>query len=123
MRLCTAAFVAAVTSSIVISGVGAGQQSSGLAGKVLRGPVTPVCIVTRPCQVPASATLAFRQTGREVARVRSTKTGEYRISLPPGRYAVRPAFHHPLWRISPQAVRVPSGGYARVNFLIDTGIR
>jgi hypothetical protein len=36
---------------------------------------------------------------------------------------VRPAFRHPLWRLLPQTVRVPFGSYARVNFLIDTGIR
>ena len=122
MRMRRAALVASL-ACLVSSGAWAGQGSSGLSGKVLRGPVSPVCKLAQPCQAPASVTLAFGRNGREVARVRSTRAGEYRVALAPGTYAVSFAFRHPLWRLSPQRVRVPSGSYARVNFLLDTGIR
>jgi hypothetical protein len=115
--------MAAIVAALVTSGWSAGEEPSGLVGNVLRGPVSPVCIAARPCQVPASAVLAFRRNGREVARVRSTKAGAYRVALPAGTYAVTAASRHPLWRILPGTVRVPSGAYARVNFLLDTGIR
>ena len=58
-----------------------------------------------------------------MARVKSTRTGDYRIALAPGVYSVSPALRAPLWRLSPQTVRVPEGSYRLVNFFIDTGIR
>ena len=122
MRVSATAIVVALVA-LTLSGASDGQVANGLSGKVLRGPVSPVCVVARPCQVPASVTLAFGRNGKEVARVRSARSGEYRVALSPGTYTVWPAFRHPLWRISPQTVRVRSGTYARVNFLIDTGIR
>lgn len=122
MRVRTAALVA-LFAALILSGVSVGQVTSGVSGKVLRGPVSPVCVVARPCQVPASVTLAFGRNGREVARVRSSRAGEYKVALAPGIYSVTPALRHPLWRISPQTVRVRSGSYVHVNFLIDTGIR
>jgi hypothetical protein len=124
MRASAAGVAGALTvAAITISGASAGTSTSGLAGKVMRGPTQPVCVQYRPCQTTATVTLAFSQGGREVARVKSAPNGAYRIVLAPGVYAVRPAFRHPLWRLLPQTVRVPLGSYARVNFLIDTGIR
>jgi hypothetical protein len=122
MRVFWAGIVAAVVVVIPPS-VSAGEPSSGLAGRVLRGPVSPVCVTTRPCQVGASVILAFSRTGALVAKVKSTRSGDYRIALAPGVYTVSLALRAPLWRLSPRTVRVPAGRYARVNFLIDTGIR
>jgi hypothetical protein len=124
MRAFAAAVAAALAAAaITITGAPAGTSTSGLVGKVMRGPTLPVCVHYRPCQVTASAALTFSRGGKEVARVKSGPTGEYRIALAPGVYAVRPALRHPLWRVLPQTVRVPVGRYAKVNFLIDTGIR
>jgi hypothetical protein len=122
MRLFWAGIVAAILV-VAPASVASGELSSGLQGKVLRGPVSPVCVATRPCQVGASVILAFSRSGVLVARVKSARTGDYRIALAPGVYAVSPALRAPLWRLSPQTVRVPEGGYRRVNFLVDTGIR
>jgi hypothetical protein len=122
MRVFLAGIVAAVLVVIPPS-VSAGERSSGLAGRVLRGPVSPVCVTTRPCQVGASVILAFSRNGAVVAKVKSARSGDYRIALAPGSYTVSPALRAPLWQLSPRRVRVPAGRYARVNFLIDTGIR
>jgi hypothetical protein len=122
MRSISCAILSALAVGIVSVASGS-STSSGVEGKVLRGPTSPVCIQGRPCQAATSVTLAFSRDGTRVGRVRSTQAGEYRIALPPGVYAVGPAFPHPLWRLSPRTVRVPAGRYVRVNFFIDTGIR
>jgi hypothetical protein len=121
MRVLFAAIIAVALAAIPTSI--AASSSSGLEGKVLRGPVSPVCVAMRPCTVSAAVTLAFSRGGVRVAQARSIATGRYRIPLAPGAYSVSTAYPHPLWRISPATVRVPEGGYRRVNFLIDTGIR
>ena len=124
MRAFAAAIVAAsLTTAIPMSVASGSSSSSGLEGKVLRGPVSPVCVQGRPCQVVASVTLAFSRSGTRVARVRSTQAGNYRIALPPGVYTVAPAFPHPMWHVFPHTVHVPAGRYERVNLLVDTGIR
>jgi hypothetical protein len=117
--------VAAVLAAMTIgASADAGTAVGGLTGKVLRGPVQPVCVQDRPCEVAAAAmTLGFWRGGKEIARVRTGATGVYRIKLPPGVYSVRPAYSHPLWRLSPATVRVPLGRFGRVNFLLDTGLR
>ncbi len=114
--------IAAVALVAIPSSIASGS-SSGLEGKVLRGPISPVCVANRPCQAPTSAILAFFRNGTLVAQVKSTPAGQYRIALAPGVYSVTPARRAQLWRLSPQTVRVPAESYRRVNFLVDTGIR
>jgi hypothetical protein len=121
MRVFLAGIVVVALAAVPMS-IASGS-SSGLEGKVFRGPISPVCIANRPCQAPASVNLAFSRNGMVVAQVKSTPAGQYRIALAPGVYSVTPARRVPLWRLSPQAVRVPAGSYRRVNFLVDTGIR
>ena len=124
MRAFAAAFVAALAAAaMTLSGATAGISSSGLVGRVLRGPDAPVCVHYWPCVVPASVVVEFLRDGREIARVKSTARGGYRITLAPGVYSVRPALRYPLWRLLPQRVKVPAGRYARVNFVLDIGIR
>ena len=94
-----------------------------LHGIVVRGPTTPVCMVSRPCSAPAvGAVLAFSRGGRVVARARVGAGGRYSVRLAPGAYLVTQA---PPSRIGagvrPGRVRV--GVSATVNFFIDTGIR
>jgi hypothetical protein len=117
-----AAFVAALVVAGTVS-ASTTNSRSGLQGRVLRAPAQPVCVSLRPCSTPVSVVLAFFRSGRERAHVRSSRNGEYRVSLAPGRYSVRVAHRHPLWRALPQTARVPVGGYARVNFFVDTGIQ
>jgi hypothetical protein len=122
MRVLIAGIVSAALAAIPTS-VASGGASSGLDGKVLRGAMSPACLTARPCQVGASIVLAFSRHGTTVAQVKSAPTGDYRIGLAPGVYTVTPARRARLWRVSPQTVRVPVGGYRRVDFLVDTGIR
>jgi hypothetical protein len=98
--------------------------STGLHGTVRRGPLTPVCRVGQPCDGPAHVTLVFSRAGRVAGRVHTRNDGSYRIRLRTGRYTVRtdsPSVFERMPR--PSTATVPSVGYRRVNFNIDTGIR
>lgn len=102
------------------SGAGA---TSGLYGKVTKGPVLPVCRRSgRPCYVAAAhARLTFLRGNRVAARVRTRANGTYRIALAKGRYSVRTNIGR--GGIRPMRVTVPSHRFARVNFRADTAIR
>lgn len=98
--------------------------ASGLRGKVMRGPTTPVCRVNEPCEEPARGVkLTFFRSGKVAARATTDAKGWYRITLKPGRYSVRtnrPAFEKVP---QPSRVSVPNDRFKRVDFHIDTGIR
>jgi hypothetical protein len=97
---------------------------SGLRGIVMRGPITPVCRVGVPCDEPAAhLVLVFSRSGRVVARTTTGRNGGYRLTLRPGRYAVRTTTRTLGSGLSPRTVFVPRYRVARVDFQIDTGIR
>jgi hypothetical protein len=94
---------------------------SGLTGVVSRSPATPVCHVGVPCSKPyPQATLLFSRAG-VTRRVTTDADGAYRIGLAPGRYEVRVRGARFGWK--PTSAVVPRGRYARLNVLVDTGMR
>jgi hypothetical protein len=98
--------------------------ASGLRGIVTRGPITPVCRVGVPCDEPAAnVVLVFSRSGRVVARARTGRNGDYRLTLPPGRYDVRTTTRTLGSGLSPRVVLVPRHRVRRVDFELDTGIR
>ena len=98
------------------------SKPSGLYGLVMRGPVTPVCMVGVPCDEPAAnVTFLLVRKGKST-RVHTNATGHYRVRLAPARYVIT----KPNWgpgSIKPTIARVPYGRFARLNLFIDTGIR
>lgn len=90
----------------------------------MRGPTTPVCRVSEPCEEPARGVkLVFSRSGKVIARATTDQKGFYRVALKAGPYSVRtnrPAFEKVP---QPSRVTVPSDRFKRVNFHIDTGIR
>ena len=120
----------------VVTGLGAvssfgSQTATGLTGKVLRGPISPVCRTDSPCYVPFKGTLVFTRvvsiSGAPAAKRAQTSTsGTYRVLLAPGRYLVRSSRTVPSKfgsGVAPEVAVVPKTGIRRLNFLIDTGIR
>jgi hypothetical protein len=94
-----------------------------LHGTVMRGPITPVCMVGKPCDAPAAhVTLYFAHADR-VWLVRTDASGRYRLRLPAGVYAV--TVHHtgPGRGLEPRTARAYAGRDRRANFHLDTGIR
>lgn len=56
-------------------------------------------------------------------RATTDRLGRFRVSLAGGRYSVRVILRGVQLRARPTSVVVPGDRYARVGFLVDTGIR
>jgi carboxypeptidase family protein len=122
MKLAAVAIVAALT--IGCGSAGGGTTATGLRGLVKRGPITPVCRQGQPCDVPAPGVkLVFTRSGKVVATATTNAKGWYRITLRPGRYAVRTNRRGFERRTQPAATTVPRDRIVRRDFFIDTGIR
>ena len=103
---------------------GGGTASSGLKGRVMRGPITPVCRANKPCSAPAPGVkLSFARNGQVAATATTNAKGWYRVSLPPNRYSVHTKSRGLGSGPTPSSVAVPSGRFKRVDFQLDTGIR
>ena len=103
------------------------QPTTGLKGKVLRGPVSPVCRIDTPCYVPYRGRLIFTpfRISSSVADIRTSLKGMYTASLAPGRYRVSTRIGQKFQgrNVEPEVVLVPKTGTRRVDFIVDTGIR
>jgi hypothetical protein len=123
--------IAVATSLAVGSGAAAPSPSrgdTGLTGKVLRGPTSPVCRFDRPCYAPFKGVLVFSRASPGAAaapvRAQSQADGDYRVELAPARYKVTTGVRSRFGGLlQPALVRVPATGMRRVNFVVDTGIR
>ena len=125
MRALAVIFGAFVLAPTLPGAAGQASLASGLRGVVKRGPTMPVCTVGKPCEEPAvGVVLVFKRAGVVKARVTTRRAGAYTVRLRAGLYTVATS---PPRRIgsglTPRIVRVPSGRLARVDFLVDTGIR
>ena len=129
MKLAALLGVSAALATAVGATSSAGSAlDSGLTGKVLRGPVTPVCRADKPCYAPYKGVLVFTsmQAGAAPApaRTQTELDGDYKIMLQPARYRVTTGGTSRFGgRVRPSTVAVPQTGMRRVNFVIDTGIR
>jgi hypothetical protein len=110
----------------LVAGAQASPSRGTLTGVVMRGPVTPVCVVEQPCDEPAAnVTLLFIRNGAVIVRTVTNLQGRYRVRLPAGVYSVRRAVVGPTIdrKLEPNRARVYRGRLTRVDFSIDTGIR
>lgn len=98
---------------------------TGLSGVVMRGPITPVCIDSEPCDAPFAATFVVSRNGRDVTSFRTANDGRFEVLLAPGAYRVTPSADAPI--ISPttqvQDVAVGPSGLTTDTLYFDTGIR
>jgi hypothetical protein len=117
--------LAPLAAVLALAPAGAATTASGLWGVVERGPITPVCMVGKPCSAPArNVTLVFLRSGRAIRRATTDGRGRYRVRLAPALYAVRLARPPRVGRgVEPARARVRAGRFVRVDFSIDTGIR
>jgi hypothetical protein len=112
-----------VVAVLALAAPAGSTVSSGLVGKVSRGPITPVCRLGKPCSAPAAGVvLVFRRAG-EIAQTRTNAWGRYRIGLAPGSWSASTARSRLGRGLVPAQVQVVAGQVATVNFSIDTGIR
>ncbi|MCX6779810.1 MAG: hypothetical protein NT034_01365 [Candidatus Magasanikbacteria bacterium] len=105
-------------------------NKSGVKGVVTLG---PTCPVERIPPVPACASKPY-QTQIQVMAVGSSKnspfttvdtnaSGEYSVSLPPGKYALQPVGGSVLPRCETKEITVVKNIVQEINLICDTGIR
>lgn len=100
--------------------------SNGLQGTVYRGPITPVCRISEPCEAPAAnVTLEFRRGGLKIGSAKTGADGRYRILIAAAIYTVVADERGPGRDLSPfpRRVKVRLGHVDKLDFRIDTGIR
>lgn len=99
--------------------------TTGLTGTMMRGPVTPVCQVSVPCDEPLTADFDVLRNGRKVSSFRSDAEGRFIVRLEPGVYTIVPGPDTPIMNAAAQAksVTVNAEGLTEVQLLFDTGIR
>lgn len=101
--------------------------NSGIAGKVLVGPMCPVMIEGQECpDPPYQATLTVNSLeGRQIVQFQSDEQGNFSIPLAPGEYILHPETppDKPLPFAKDQRFTVAPGEYTRLIVLYDSGIR
>lgn len=99
--------------------------TSGIQGKILRGPTSPVCRTGSTCYEPYHATVLVKDTfGNIVTKFASQKDGTFKVFLPGGTYILDPQEKgtKPFPQAGEQTVDVTSG-YTEVIIIYDTGLR
>jgi hypothetical protein len=116
--------IASIVLAVGATGAGA-TVTPNVRGTLVRGPVTPVCVVEVPCDRPApGVTLVFSRPGGEAVPVMTGKGGNFAVRLSPGRYDIRTLRRVRLGSgLVPSVVRVPREGVVRLRLHLDTGIR
>lgn len=100
---------------------------SGLAGRVILGPLCPVERPGMVCSRPLAATLRVdRADGSFVADVRSDAQGRFALGVTQGSYAVLPLQLHPNTSLPYGrriTVKVAAHAFTWIDVYYDTGIR
>jgi hypothetical protein len=115
----------AVLAATACARGGTESGAQGVRGVVLRGPMCPVEQEGTPCPdepVPG-ARISVLRDGEVVATATSDPRGRFEIALEPGRYTLQAEPGSAGMFAKPVEVTVQPGAFARVDLLIDTGIR
>jgi hypothetical protein len=97
---------------------------SGITGQVSIRPVRPHATIGVPNLAPYQAKLdVLDANGTPVTSVETDASGNFRVSLPPGKYILRPQTPGPYPRASEQTVVVHPKAFAQVRIVYDSGIR
>jgi hypothetical protein len=118
--------VALCAGALVITAAAAATSGgTGLYGKAIISPASPVCQEGVPCSKPAKGfRLRFFRGTTHVADARTDAAGRFRIALAPGIYRIgAPTLRVVYPHIQPRTATVPRGRYAHVVLTIDLGIR
>jgi hypothetical protein len=100
------------------------RSETGISGQVTVRPVRPLATLGTPDAAPYEATVQVSSSrGQPVATFRSDAAGNFRVSLPPGQYVLRPQSPGLYPRASEQTVVVGSNGFTKVVITYDSGMR
>ena len=118
-----------INTNILVDGATPG--ASGIAtGHVLLGPTCPVQRIPpdpgcadKPYQTTVQAVAANSVSGAPFATTATDKNGAYKITLPPGEYALSAASGKMFPRCAAVNIIVKPGLASEINLYCDTGIR
>jgi len=105
----------------------AGACESGIAGRVILGPLCPVERPGMVCSRPLAATLRInRRDGSFVADVHSDAQGRFAVGVAQGSYTILPLRLHPNDSLPygrTVTVNVAAHAFTWIDVYYDTGIR
>jgi hypothetical protein len=118
-------FFLALACLTVFSCLVLGEQESGIEGSVS---ISPIRGGPARIGVPNSAPLAntrfvVENAAGVVVSFKTDEAGRFRVPLSPGRYTVRAAQIKKIGRCGPFEVEVDGGGFKKVEFNCDSGMR
>lgn len=98
--------------------------TSGIQGKILLGPTSPVCTVS--CYSPYQADVIVRDTlGNALTSFHSIGDGTFKITLAPGTYILDPQekTKKPFPYAGQQTASVTANTFTQITIIYDTGLR
>jgi hypothetical protein len=102
----------------------AASSESGIEGEVALRPIRPHVTKGAPDAQPYQAKLLVLDSkNHEVGNFETDASGKFRITLPPGKYTLRPQSPGLYPRASEQTVVVSPNNLSRVRIIYDSGIR
>ena len=121
LLLVSVCFSAPQTQSTPLPEAGTGIEGVITISPTHPGPVRPGMISSRPL---ANATFVVGNEKGAVASFTTDDQGKFRVSLPPGHYAVtKKDQQHGIGRYGPFDVDVVTGQMTKVEWQCDTGMR
>ncbi|GEM_PF-4919280 len=99
--------------------------TGGVQGKVTASPTCPVERAAPRCRPRPVATRVrlVSRSGSTVASARSSRSGQFKMAVPPGTYEVVAIYPGPGRGCPPQVVVVSAGKWSTAELRCDTGIR
>ena len=100
------------------------SNESGIEGEVAIRPVRPHVTKGAPDAQPYQAKVqVFDSKNLQVGSIETDASGKFRITLPPGKYSLRPQSPGLYPRASEQTVVVSPSKFSHIRILYDSGIR
>ncbi|KKR80184.1 MAG: hypothetical protein UU73_C0006G0012 [Candidatus Daviesbacteria bacterium GW2011_GWA1_41_61] len=101
------------------------QSNSGIYGQVILSPTCPVQKAGEECTKPYQGTVIIKNydQSQEVTSFTTNSKGEFRVSLPPGRYYLLLGGDRSFPFLKPTSVEVKANQYTKIDLNVDTGIR
>ena len=100
------------------------RSEAGISGQITIRPVRPHVTLGTTNLAPYEATVqVLDASGQPVTTFRSDAAGNFRVTLPPGQYVLRPQSPGLYPRASQQTVVVSPNGFTQVLITYDSGMR
>jgi hypothetical protein len=101
------------------------NKSSGIYGKVVIGPVSPISKIGVSNEKPYKATIIVQNSKdlNEITQFTSSDNGYFRVYLNPGTYILKPAQNTILPRLNSIIIEVEKGKLSFITISYDSGIR